>query len=103
MITSPIRGRRGVALAGLSIMVALLRGQGVDSTLMGTVSDSSGAVVPVAQVAATNRDTGVITSTFTNGAGEYRIDHLPVGSYDVAATAPDFAPRTVANVELQLN
>src|SRR5882757_4495939 len=103
MMTPLIRGRITFIFAGLFLMVALLQAQGIDSTLMGTVTDSSGAAVPGSHVTATNRDTGVVTSTSTNGAGQYRIEHLPVGFYDVAASEPSFAPRTVANVMLQLN
>ena len=103
MTTPLIRGRIAFLATGLLLVVALLQGQGIDSTLMGTVTDSSGAAVPGSRVTATNRNTGVVTSTSTNGAGQYRIEHLPVGSYDVAASAPGFAPRTSANVMLQLN
>ncbi len=98
-----IRGRIAFFVAGLFLAVALVQGQGIDSTLVGTVTDSSGAAVPGSRVTAANRSTGVITSTSTDSVGQFRIEHLPVGSYDVAASAPSFAPRTVANVVLQLN
>src|ERR1019366_8197558 len=98
-----IRGRIALLVAGLFLLVGLLEGQGIDSTLVGTVTDSSGAAVPGSQVTATNRSTGVITSASTDGVGQFRFEHLPVGSYDVAASAPSFAPRTIANVVLQLN
>src|ERR1700722_7549083 len=103
MITPLIRGRIAAVLSGLFLAVGLLQGQGIDSTLVGTVTDSSGATVAGAHITATNRSTGVVTSRSTNSAGEYRIEHLAVGSYDVAASAPSFATRTIANVVLQLN
>src|SRR5260221_1486628 len=103
MIPRFVAPRIAFIFAGLFLAVALLQGQGIDSTLMGTVTDSSGAAVPGSRVTATNRDTGVVTSTSTDGVGQYRIEHLPVGFYDVAASEPSFAPRTVANVMLQLN
>ena len=103
MITLLKLSRETRILAGLVFAVSLLCGQGIDSILVGTVTDPSGAGILASQVIATNRDTGVRYSAATNGAGEYRIDHLPVGSYDVAAAAPSFAPRTLANVPLQLN
>jgi hypothetical protein len=103
MITPLIRGRIAFLIAGLLLAVALLQGQGIDSTLVGTVTDSSGATVPGSQVTATNRSTGVVTSTSTNGTGQFHIEHLPVGTYNVVASAPSFAPRTIANVLLQLN
>jgi Carboxypeptidase regulatory-like domain/TonB dependent receptor len=98
-----IPSRITLTVAGLFLVVTLLPGQGIDSTLMGTVTDSSAAAVPRSQVTATNRDTGVVTSTSTDGVGQYRIEHLPVGFYDVTASAPSFAPRTSASVMLQLN
>ena len=103
MITPQIRSRLALAFTGLFLVAVLVQGQGIDSTLMGTVTDSSGAAVPGAQVTATNRSTGVITTASGDGVGQFRIEHLLVGSYDVSASAPSFAPRTVANVVLQLN
>ena len=103
MITPLLRGRIAFVAASLFLVVGVLHGQGIDSTLLGTVTDASGAAVPASRVTATNRNTGVVTSTSTNGAGQYRIEHLPVGFYDVAVAAPSFAPRTITNVILQLN
>jgi hypothetical protein len=100
---APLRGRLGFFVAVLFLAVGIVQAQGIDSTLVGTVTDSSGATVPGSRITATNRSTGVITSTSTDGVGQFRIEHLPVGSYDVTANAPSFAPRTVANVLLQLN
>jgi len=100
---APLLRGRIAFFAGFFLVGALLQGQGIDSTLMGTVTDSSGAAVSGSRVTATNRDTGVVTSASTNGVGQYRMEHLPVGSYDVAAGAPSFATRTSTNVMLQLN
>jgi len=51
------------------------------ATITGTVKDSAGAVLPGATVTVTNRDTGVVFTTPTNGDGVYSIPNLPVGSY----------------------
>lgn len=102
-MTTLLNPRATRILAGLVFTGALLCGQGIDSTLVGTVTDPSGAAVPGSQVVATNRETGVQASATTNAVGQYRIEHLAVGSYDVAVTAQNFAPRTQANVALQLN
>ncbi len=103
LVAPQSRNRIAFVFMGLFLVGTLLQGQGIDSTLVGTVTDSSGAAVPQSRVTATNRDTGVVTSTFTNGVGQFRIEHLLVGLYDVAASAPSFATRTSANVMLQLN
>jgi hypothetical protein len=54
-------------------------------------------------ITATNRETGVKSTTTTNSSGDYRLNNIPVGHYDVAATAKGFSTAMVANVELQLN
>ena len=90
-------------LAASLILTALLSGQATDSTLVGTVTDSTGAIVPNATVSATHKGTNVKYTAETNGAGEYRLNNVPVGSYDISAVAKGFATATVANVEAQLN
>jgi hypothetical protein len=92
----------GVLLA-LSCFTALSFGQAQDSNLVGTVTDSSGSAVPAATVTATNKDTGVKYTSVTGNVGDYRLNNIPVGRYDVSATAKGFATATVANLQLQLN
>jgi hypothetical protein len=92
----------GVLLA-LFCFTALSFGQAQDSILVGAVTDSSGSAVPGATVTATNKDTGVKYTSVTSSVGEYRLNNIPVGRYDVSATAKGFATATVANAELQLN
>src|SRR6185369_10031590 len=67
---------------------------GVNATLSGTVSDSSGALVPGVSIAATNTATGVVSSTVTNEAGTYRYPSLQPGSYEVKASLPGFQSQT---------
>ncbi len=78
-------------------------GQATDSTIVGTVKDAAGAVVVGAHITATNKDTNVKYTGVTNEAGDYRLSNVPVGRYDVSATAPGFATQTVANVQTDLN
>ena len=61
--------------------------QATDSILVGTVTDPSDSLVPNASVTATNLATGVKYTGATNAAGEYRINNVPVGTYDVEASA----------------
>ena len=90
-------------LLGLFIFTALSFGQAQDSILVGVVTDSSGSAVPGATVTAVNKDTGVKHTSVTGSVGDYRLNNIPVGRYDVSATAKGFATATVANVDLQLN
>jgi hypothetical protein len=86
-----------VCFAGLSF------GQATDGIIVGKVTDPSGSAVIGAAVTATNKDTNVKYSSPTNEAGDYRLNNLPVGQYDVTATAQGFATATVARVQLELN
>ena len=51
------------------------------ATLVGTVTDSSGAVVANVAVTATNVDTQVVTRSLTNDEGAYYLPFLNVGNY----------------------
>ncbi len=90
-------------LIAFAIFTTVLCAQLTDSVVVGTITDSSGAGVPGATVTATNKDTGVKYTTQTTSQGEYRLNNVPVGRYDVSATAKGFATATVAAVELELN
>ena len=82
---------------------ATLFGQASDSILVGTVTDSTGASVSGASVTAANKDTGVKYTSTTSTTGEYRLNNIPVGRYDISAARQGFATATVAGVQLQLN
>jgi len=57
----------------------------------GTLTDSTGAIIPNGKITVTNPATGV-TKTATSGtSGEYRVSLLPPGTYTVTATAPGFS------------
>jgi hypothetical protein len=92
-------------LAFLLLMLsfaALSYGQAISGDLVGTVSDSTGAVVPNATVNVTNSATGVTSSAKTNANGEYRFTNLPIGTYDVSIAAADLKGG-LKSVPVQLN
>lgn len=59
-------------------------------TIVGTVEDSSGAVVPGASVRVTGTATGLQTSTLTDDAGRFSFPRLPVGTYRLEASREGF-------------
>jgi hypothetical protein len=89
-----------VLVLGLS---AITFGQQTTGSIIGTVTDSQGAVITTATVKATNVDTGYSRSAPANGVGEYRIDYLPVGRYSVEATAPSFERFVQQNLTLDVD
>src|SRR5262249_49959021 len=70
------------------------------ATITGTVSDTSGAVVPNAQVAITNVQTQVTVRTETNAVGHYRVPYLYPGLYEVTVESPGFRKARVSDVNL---
>ncbi|HVJ08539.1 MAG TPA: carboxypeptidase regulatory-like domain-containing protein [Acidisarcina sp.] len=60
------------------------------SGISGTVTDSSGAALPGANVTVTNVDTNVEKSTTTSAAGTFNLSDLNPGSYTVKISAPNF-------------
>ena len=58
-------------------------GQTLNASLSGTVTDSSGAVIPGASVIVTNTATGIATKTTSDAAGNYTFPSLPAGNYDL--------------------
>src|SRR5258708_15752127 len=59
-------------------------------TVSGRVTDSTGALIPGAQVAIRNTATGVTTSLVANEEGVYRGSNLLPGDYEITASAPNF-------------
>ncbi|MEP6644574.1 MAG: carboxypeptidase regulatory-like domain-containing protein [Acidobacteriaceae bacterium] len=67
-----------------------LRAQVSGGTISGTVKDAQGSVIPGAEVAITNIETGVSRPTTTNGDGLYTAPNLIPGKYEVKFTASGF-------------
>src|SRR5437870_790216 len=71
--------------------------------ISGSVRDQSGAVLPGAEVTATQTDTGIARSTVTNGAGSYVLCNLPLGPYKLEAALPGFRTFVQTGIVLQVN
>ena len=90
----------GCVFVCLALVVTNAWGQAV-GTLNGTILDSAGAVVPGADVVATDTATGVETKTTTTTAGAYTLPYLPQGTYTLRVTMPGFRTATAENVILR--
>src|SRR5690349_22654831 len=92
------RRRSCARLLGVTLLLGLgallsdrMSAQGsTNATVLGTVTDSAGAVVPNASVQVKNVGTGSVQQTATDGQGRYTIADLPIGTYEAQATAPGF-------------
>jgi len=72
----------------------------VSATLLGTVTDTSGGLVPNASVSVTEMNTGVSRTASTTEAGVYSIPYLSPGRYKVEISAPGFKKFARDNVEV---
>lgn len=68
--------------------------QPATATLSGIVTDPNGAVIPGAQVKATQKATGTQRETVANGEGLYVLANLSPGEYEFSISARGFATRT---------
>jgi hypothetical protein len=78
--------------------------QDTTGTLVGTVKDASGAMVPGATITITDVEKGVVVRTTTTADdGTFSIPLLPVAVYDVSIEAPNFKKHIEKDVKLDVN
>ncbi len=98
--------RRPLAVFGLMLAFALAgmqgRAQSTQGAVVGSVTDSGGAVVPNAAVTLTNTDEGVVRVTKTNGVGDYRFLDAKAGTYSVSVAAAGFDEWSASKVTVQV-
>jgi hypothetical protein len=109
------RSSTKVRKAGISIASALamivcalmlvcsagLPAQEFRATISGTVTDSSGAVVPGASIEAREVSTGTISRTTSDNAGQYVVPYLLPGEYALTVKAAGFESYTRTGITLQ--
>jgi hypothetical protein len=86
----------------LLLSTALLVGQTFRGTILGSVTDPSGAFVAGATVKVRNVATGLERSTVTSGDGSYAVSELPIGTYSVSVTLTGFQTAVTNNVEVDV-
>ena len=86
-------------LAAISTAVASAQ----TATVLGTVTDPSGAVVPTATITITNTATSAKRVIQTNSTGNYVAPELPIGPYSVTAESAGFKRYERTNLKLDSN
>jgi hypothetical protein len=103
------RGWKQYVVVSLAVATACLMGpanarlaaQGTIGTILGTVTDESGSVVPGVTVTARNTGTEALQSTTSDAQGRYTIPALPVGDYEVRTELQGF--QTVIRTAIRLS
>jgi hypothetical protein len=94
-----------IAFACLSLVLfssQVAFGQVDSGTINGTVTDSTGAAVPGAQVALVNTDQGLTLETHSGASGGYTFSPVRIGHYTVTVTARGFAKTTQTNLTVDV-
>ncbi len=74
--------------------------QAVYGSIFGTVTDTTGAVIPNANISVTDISKNTTVTSVANGSGEYQVQHLIPDVYRVVVTAPGFNQSTVQSVQV---
>ncbi len=95
-------------LMALSLLLVLAlasteaRAQATQGSIIGSVKDAAGAVVPNAIVTLTNTDEGTVRTAKSNGVGDYHFQDVKAGRYSVEVSAPTFEKWKASGVALEV-
>src|SRR5229473_2610689 len=84
-------------------LVSIGMAQTITGSITGTVTDSTGAVVPNVTITATNTSTNLKYDTKTNEAGVYNLQFLPIGQYSLSTEAAGFKKTVLGPFGLETN
>jgi hypothetical protein len=93
-----------VLSAGLSmgLLIDGASAQTAGGTILGAVTDTSGAAIVSSIVTIRNVETGITRTVLSSDIGGYRAPNLQPGSYEVAVTAPGFSRRVRTGISLSV-
>lgn len=106
MLNTKNFGLRQIHLAIFALLFAFsltANAQITTATIVGTITDPSGAILAGAQVTARNVDTGLTRTVVTGEAGTYRLEFLPVGNYVIEVVANGLQKANRGGIVLQVN
>ncbi|MBZ5701410.1 MAG: TonB-dependent receptor [Acidobacteriia bacterium] len=95
-----------IAFLLAALLLGFSRGlpaQEITGTLSGTVTDTSGAIVPDATVIVVRTETGAVRQTTTSSAGIFFFNSLPIGSYRMSVEKAGFKKYEASGIELHVN
>ena len=98
--------RQGITMAGKSLLMVVLMtahliAQVDRATLSGTITDTSGAIVPDAAAIVESPDTGLKREAQSATGGAYTFSQLPIGVYTLTISKPGFRSVRITDVRLR--
>lgn len=97
-----LRAHTLALLIGLFVVGGHVASAQTTGAISGTVKDSSGGVLPTAEVVVTHTDTGIKRTTLADGQGRYRVLNLAIGTYEVAASLTGFQTAVQTGISLTI-
>src|SRR5262249_5223799 len=94
---------KAVFFCCIALMAGSLAAQTFRGTILGTVTDPSGAVVAGAKVSVKNVNTGMERTTQTSADGSYSVPELPIGTYTVTVKQSGFQTAITNNVVVDVS
>ena len=98
-----VLGSKLILLATLLFLASIAFAQRGRGTILGSVTDASGAVIPGAVVTITNTDTNISTTATTNNDGNFTVPNLMVGGYSVSVSKEGFKKALRSNLTLEVD
>src|SRR5580658_2503800 len=97
-----MRGLRTISCFFLlaAFFASLAFSQAVSATIVGTVTDASGAAVPNAKVTITEMNTNISHTVTANESGNYTLGDIPPGRYQVAVEMAGFKKEIKENIDV---
>jgi hypothetical protein len=93
-----------LAIAACAVLCGVALAQEITGSIVGTVTDATGAAVPGATVTITDTDKKTVVRTLTTDEnGAYSAPQLPVGNYEVTVEAPNFKKYVESKIKLDVN
>ena len=86
----------------LCVLLPTCLAQETTATLLGTATDSTGAVLPNVVIKATNLATNASRQTTSDASGNYSIPFLPAGDYTINASLAGFQAQKIDRITLQV-
>src|SRR5262249_25031784 len=95
--------RLGALVVLATLVPAAALAQSFRGTILGTVKDRSGAVLPGVSITVTNTGTNISRTAVTNETGDFVIPELIVGVYSLAAELPGFKKEVLTGLEVKVD
>lgn len=91
-----------LTICATALLAAAVLAQENRATIVGTITDPQGGMIPNATIKATNIETNATTTTTSNDAGLYTLPFLPVGRYQLTVTASGLKTSVRENLDLRV-